>query len=296
MSSRSSDGGYVTLAVLIVTAVLGVVVTSLLMVSRPALGLARIGFDEVASSALVDGGLNAAGYLLFSAKRDVADVDQLALELSTGRIEFDVIDEGGRIDLNHADPQLLAGLYTAVGGKTINPAAFAALVTDWRDEDSDVSLGGAEENNYTDAGYGGLPANRPFRSIDELRLLLGLTDKDFALLAPYVTVYNPGGHVDPLTAPEKVLNAVPGLSKPDVDRLLTRRVKERDRGALLATLSVSNDFLQSETSGVYSVTIRTALNDGYTDAVQAVLIAPAQGTVEYGVVDWSRLPAAQEAD
>jgi hypothetical protein len=38
------EAGYITLAVLVVSGVLGVLVTSLLMASRPSLGIARIGW------------------------------------------------------------------------------------------------------------------------------------------------------------------------------------------------------------------------------------------------------------
>jgi len=293
MIRTSSDDGYVTLAVLVVTGLLAVIVTSLLMVSRPALGLARIGFDEVVADGLLDGGLHTAGYLLFPAERDLAAVDGAILRLRSGSVRLAVIDEGGRIDLNASDRDLLAGLYSAVGGSALTPSSFAARIVDWRDADSDRTEGGAEAGNYEDAGIGNLPANAPFRSVEELRMLLGLSGEEFSRLEPFITVFNAGGGVDPLNAPRTVLLAVPGLGRGDVERLLGARDRVRDRDALLGMLSAPNTFLQSQASGVYRVRVQAELANGFASAVEAVLVAPPEGIADYGVVAWSRLaPAA----
>jgi hypothetical protein len=87
MSGRSDDGGYISLAVLVVTGLLAVIVTSLVMVSRPAMGLARVGVDEAAADALVDGGLRAAGYMLFVARRDYDKVSGTIVRLDTGSVD-----------------------------------------------------------------------------------------------------------------------------------------------------------------------------------------------------------------
>ena len=144
-----SDDGYVTLAVLLIVGLLAAIVSSLLAVSRPALGLARIGGDEVAAEALIQGGVATAGYLLFAAKREPARVNGMDLRLRTGDIRLTVADEAGRIDLNAADPTLLAGLYSAAGGTSLSNQAFAARVVDWRDTDGDVGVDGAEAGDYS---------------------------------------------------------------------------------------------------------------------------------------------------
>ena len=63
------------------------------------------------------------------------------IRLSTGDIRLTVVDEAGRVDLNSADPTLLAGLFSAAGGKSLSNQAFASRVVDWRDKDSDVGIG-----------------------------------------------------------------------------------------------------------------------------------------------------------
>lgn len=296
MSRRSCDGGYIALAVLVVTGLLAVIVTSMVMISRPAVGLARLGFDELSADSVVEGGLQAAGFLLFQAQRDFTEVDGMTIPVGDASARLYVVDEGGRIDLNTSDPELLAGLYTAVGGTMLRPEAFAARIADWRDQDDELSEGGAEGETYRRNGLADLPPNAPFRSVEDLRLLYGLSAEDFARVAPYLTVYNSGGGVDPLSAAPTVLRAVPGLSRADVDRLLSARQGLRDREALIALLGEPNSFLQPQPSGVYRVGVVGELPNGFTRAVETVLIATQGGSDFFGVVAWQRLAATGEAE
>ena len=294
MKRGPSDGGYVALAVLVVTGLLAVIVTSMVMISRPAVGLARLGFDELAAEAVVEGGLQTAGFLLFQAQRDFTEVDGMTISIGNGSARLSVADEGGRIDLNTSDPELLAGLYTAVGGTTLRPEAFAARIADWRDQDEELSEGGAEGDTYRQNGLGELPPNAPFRSVDDLRRLYGLSAEDFARVAPFLTVYNSAGGVDPLSAAPTVLRAVPGLSRADVDRLLSARQGTRDREALIAMLGEPNSFLQSQPSGVYRVGVVGEVPNGFTEAVDTVLISTQGGSDFFGVVAWRKLGTPAE--
>ena len=170
---------------LLVVGLLAAIVSSLLLVSRPALGLSRLGGDEVAADALLEGGVTTAAFLLYGSQREVAKVDNLVLRLATGDIRIAVEDEGARIDLNSADPPLLAGLFAAVEGTSMPPGTFASRVVDWRDADSDTLQNGAEATDYEQAGLDYGPSNLPFHSVDELRFILGLSARDFDRLKPY---------------------------------------------------------------------------------------------------------------
>ena len=281
MRRSSSDGGYISLAVLVVTGLLAVVVTSIVTISRPAVGLVRLGFDEVAADAIVEGGIQTAAFLLFQVQQDSSEVDGIEVQIGDGVARIAVADEGGRIDLNAADPELLAGLYTAAGGNTLRPAAFAARIADWRDSDDQLSEAGAEAQTYDRNGLGELPPNAPFRSVEDLRQVYGVSAEDFERVAPYLTVYNSAGGVDPLSADPIVLRAVPGLSRADIDRLISARAAMRDREALIALLGEPNSYLMPQPSGVYRVAVIGELANGFTQAVETVLIA-AQETVSSG--------------
>lgn len=81
---------------------------------------------------------------------------------------FGLIDESSKLNLNGATQEMLEQL-------PFMTSEFAAAIVDWRDEDSDPSANGAE-----DEYYGRLPTpyrtkNAPFESAEELRLVSGAT-------------------------------------------------------------------------------------------------------------------------
>ncbi len=291
MSRPSKSDGYVTLAVLLVAGLLAAITSSLLAVSRPALGLARIGGDEVAAEALLDGGLTTAAFLLFGAKKATASVDDLVLRLRTGDIRIAATDEGGRVDLNSADQPLLAGLYAAAGGTSMSAQAFAGRVADWRDEDGDLNEGGAEAGNYAEAELAYGPSNMAFHSVEESRFLLGLSKRDFERLEPFLTVFSGSTKIDPLGASETVLRAIPGVGRRDMQQLMQlRRKGGQNRKRIIALMPNISQYLLEENSGVYRVGVQVQLTNGFSDAVEAVIIAPqAEDSSVYRVVAWSKL-------
>jgi general secretion pathway protein K len=289
----AGSDGYVTLAVLLVVGLLAAIAASLLAVSRPALGLARIGGDEAVAEGLVQGGLTTAAYLLFAANVDSSKVDQVVLRQHTGEIRLSVADEGALVDLNSAEPDMLAGLFAAVGAKSLSGQAFSSRVLDWRDEDSDVNEDGGEASEYADAGLDYGPSNLPFHSVEEARFILGLSPPDFDRLKPFLTVYSGTSQVDPLSAPETVLRAIPGANRRDVQQLMRARVKDLDRSRLTELVPTISERLLTQASGVYRVRVDVALPDGYTDAVEAVIVgSQGGGSADYRTVAWSRLASA----
>jgi general secretion pathway protein K len=291
MPRTTGADGYVTLAVLLVVGLLAAIVSSLLAVSRPSLGLARLGGDEVAAEALLDGGFTTASFLLFGAKQEASDVDKLVLRMRTGEIRLGVTDEGGRIDVNSADSVLLEGLYKAVGATSLSAQAFANRVIDWRDGDGDLKQDGAEGADYTDAGLDYVPSNMPFHAVDEVRLILGLSPSDFGRLEPFLTVFSGTGQIDPLSAPDSVLRAIPGAGRREIQRLQQARRGGQSRARLAELLPEISGFFLSESSGIYRVRVDVTLTQGYSDSAEAVIIAPqGGGSAGYRTVAWSKLP------
>lgn len=283
--------GYVTLAVLLMSALLAAVVGGVMAVAKPALGLTRIGADQLATGGLADGAVRAAAFLLLGGDQPPEKVDGLTLHLQGGEARLGAADEAGRIDLNAADPQLLEGLFVAVEGKSMTGQAFAARVVDWRDDDEDETNDGAEAAGYSDAGLSYVPPDRPFHSVEELKFLLELSAEDFAKLRPYLTVYSGAAGIDPMSAPRAVLRAIPHVSDSDLDRFLQARGKGTSREQLVNLLPDAEDFFLTEKSGVYRVTVHARLDNGFADAIEAVITSrSAEDSAGFKVVAWSELP------
>lgn len=86
--------------------------------------------------------------------------------------EFDygLTDEAGKINLNSASLEMLLKL----PGMT---SELAASIIDWRDEDSDVSTGGAEDEYYLLLSEPYNCKNAPFETVDEILLVKGASEE-----------------------------------------------------------------------------------------------------------------------
>lgn len=88
--------------------------------------------------------------------------------LSTEQPVFGLADEGARLDLNHVTAEMLQWLPRMT-------AELAACIVDWRDEDSEPGDGGAEDETYQRLNPPYRCKNAPFESLEELRLVSGMT-------------------------------------------------------------------------------------------------------------------------
>lgn len=81
---------------------------------------------------------------------------------------FGLIDEASKMNLNTATTNMLLLL------PRMTPE-LAASIIDWRDSDSNVSMGGAESETYNRLQPAYNCKNAPFETVDELRLVYGAT-------------------------------------------------------------------------------------------------------------------------
>lgn len=79
---------------------------------------------------------------------------------------FGLVDEASRLNLNTVD-------YTNLQFLPLITPEFAAAIVDWRDTNSDVTIGGAENETYMRLKPPYACKNASFESVDELRLVFG---------------------------------------------------------------------------------------------------------------------------
>lgn len=87
-----------------------------------------------------------------------------------GEMDFGLVDEGGKIDLNTASGEQLAAL-----GEEMTDDLAAAIV-DWRDADDETTPGGAESDYYLRRPEPHEAKNAPFETVGELRMVAGIDD------------------------------------------------------------------------------------------------------------------------
>ncbi len=81
-------------------------------------------------------------------------------------------------------------------------------MADWVDEDSEGRGRGSESDLYqNNRDDGDLPPNQPFKTVDELHMVSGMTDEFFKLLQPRITVFGTKG-INVNTAPRELLKSL----------------------------------------------------------------------------------------
>jgi hypothetical protein len=106
-----------------------------------------------------------------------ADLEKIAIDPLAGWTPPDgatvvvrLRDESGLFPINTTNTTLLRNLFESAGVGEDRAIGLADCLADWVDADNRRRAQGAEADAY---GVPGLPANRPLRSFDELRLVRG---------------------------------------------------------------------------------------------------------------------------
>lgn len=95
-------------------------------------------------------------------------------------------------------------------------------IYDWMSDSNEAASGGDKKSEFSALGEG-YPPNRGFRTLEELRLVPGMTDEFYDLLAPRVTIYGMKA-INPNTASKEVLMSLdPGLTEQAVNEAIERR-------------------------------------------------------------------------
>ena len=161
------------------------------------------------------------------AKRQwLTDGTRYRLDFGTGHIQLRIQDVAGRIDLNTANDVLLRALLEKAAEPGEDVTFMLNAILDWRDPDKQRRNPGAEDGDYAHAGYGAKDA--PFNSIEELRLVAGMTNDLFRKMYPALTLYSGQPGIHALLAPREVLLALPGGDEEQVDAFLLARRNRND--------------------------------------------------------------------
>ena len=108
--------------------------------------------------------------------RIIPDGRVYTVKIEDRQYRLSVEAEQGKVDLNAVQDAFLHQLLRWLQGRNAREGdALADCLLDWRDSDNLVRLSGAEEEAYTRAGLVQVPADGPFASVDEMRLVLGMT-------------------------------------------------------------------------------------------------------------------------
>lgn len=95
------------------------------------------------------------------------------VELRDGlEVEYEFIDESGKVDINNMDRDSLILLFDELGFELDISSRLSDVLLDWIDADDETRIEGAESEEYSSLELDVHPANQPLKSLDELKYLI----------------------------------------------------------------------------------------------------------------------------
>jgi general secretion pathway protein K len=207
------------------------------------------------------------------------------------KVRIQLTSEGGKIDINKADQRLLQGLMAHAPIDEGQQNKIVGAILDWRDNDDLVNLNGAEKDEYQEAGLNYLPANKPFQSIEELQLLLGMDKDVFLWIEPLVTVYSGQAQINLQMASKEVLQVIPGLDQGLIYSYVSARLRSAINNQPPPPFPITSVF--NDTSGQNNVfNLRSeAVLDDHSKATINIVIKKSEENPEtpFQVLKWQHV-------
>jgi general secretion pathway protein K len=156
-------------------------------------------------------------------------------ELGKGTYRVRMVDEGGKINLNRADEELLRRVLTNIGIDETRAAIIVDSIMDWRDPDDLHRVNGAESEYYQSQPHPYTAKNGPFDMIEDLLWVRGVSAGLFygleedgirrAALKDLFTVDSQLARVNLRTATAPVIHALLGIPLNDAQKFTEERRK-----------------------------------------------------------------------
>jgi general secretion pathway protein K len=172
------------------------------------------------------------------------DVDSLysgTVNVDSMEVEVQARDLGEKLNINQLTENQLQSFFSFLLGDYAKSTQLSQSILDWRDADSIPRPNGAERDAYIKAKMLALPTNGPFREIEELSNVMGMTPEIYAKVAPYLTTHGIGA-VNINTAPIPVLRALPGMTDAAINMIVQQRSQGRRINSIGDILSTGRNL------------------------------------------------------
>ncbi len=204
-------------------------------------------------------------------RRWIADGRPYEMYYDGAVLEVRVTDERGKLNINSATEQTLLQLFMANGLEAGDAELLSAAILDWTDADDMVRPNGAEEAEYTSAGYQVGPANRGFIMVEELLQVIGLPWELYQKMEPGLTVWSENKLPDPAYAPAEALLALPDMTEEDALNFVAERHSQVDNKSLKLSLPNGQVAVARGRGLTYSIVAKATLPNGVWDQVEATI-------------------------
>src|SRR5258708_36181660 len=283
LSRQKSSEGFIVVAVFwILTALATLATTYGVYVKATAFALAD--YDvRLQAQELAVAGVELAVYQLTENPEVRPAQGKFGFRLGNADVAVDFRSESGRIDLNFARKQLLAGLFTVLGSEPEAAEDFADRIIAWRTPASGSA--DSEAFLYRTAGKSYGPRHAPFQHVNELALVLSLTPDVVGRALPYLTVYSGQPEVNVLNAAPEVLAALPGVAPGRIEMLLAQR-EGAPRDILNAQLGPAAQYVTAQSSKANRVTVDVRFDTKRRMRSEAVVLLLDDDIAPFRFLSW----------
>lgn len=306
---KSPQSGFALVLVLWVLSLLTIMAGSFALTMRRESTIVAGIKDNAGAIAAAEAGIAYAEMMLLHPEQNRrwrADGNIYQVDFGDTQIRLRLLSEAGKIDINKANLALLQGLMTQSPLDESQQAKLIGAIIDWRDQDDLVSIDGAEKKEYEDAGLKYHPRNKPFQTLEELQMVLGMDEQVYNWLIPIATVHSRQAQVNLQLASAKVLKLLPNLDAGLIDSYVATRLDSAKNdmptpvfpaglvnagngaGGNAAVTIVSEAILADESSALVAATVLKS-SGGQADLLDAADSDGSQAQ-PYKVLEWQRNP------
>ena len=285
---RTTQRGIALIAVLWVTAFLTIIASTVAHQSRSSLQMTKNRIDLLKVRQAAEGAILMTVADLMNAPEQLGAFrgGELArFTIDNVEVAVALFDESGKIDLNTAPTVVLQSLLLEIGLDESASTSIANAIIDWRDQDSLVRAGGAEDADYFSAGLGYGSKDDNFQRIEELSLVYGVSPQLYAALFPFVTVYTQDLGVNLEVASAVVRRAVDnaGQLRTGSSAVPEEELSEED------LLEDVEDFSSLTGGYIYTVQAKARNKNGVSKQYSAIIRLDRGNTYEpFTVLKWTQ--------
>jgi general secretion pathway protein K len=179
--------GFALLIALWLTAILALIDAAIIAGFQTSMKLAEDQRAIAYAESAADGGVAEAIFRLQS-KQWTANATY-ALKIGAAQVNIQLQDEATKINPNGVNWDVLKSLMINVGVDAVTSTRIAKSIVDYRSRTATSLSGGQTIAQYVDAGLPYGPSNRPFESLDEIGLVIGMTPDLLVRIEPYLSIY-----------------------------------------------------------------------------------------------------------
>ncbi|QPK64644.1 general secretion pathway protein GspK [Methylomonas sp. LL1] len=290
-SKSRNQGGMALVIVIWILTLLSLMAGSFAMSMRRETSVSSAIKNNAEAQALAESGIMLAEFMLTQPdprQRWLANGSVYRLEREESEIRIRIFSESGKVDINAADEALLAAVLKSAVDDDWQQRQLLNAILDWRDADDDTRTQGAERRQYQQAGLSYGPANSGFQSLEELQLVLGMTERIFNAIQPWITVYSGQAQVNQDQASPELLAIL-------AEDLKQRNIQDASlQQHLDAVNNPDSDIMDSEQSAIgenqaFTIIAEARLHDEAASGLEAVVKSQGiENPLPFETLDWKQ--------